>query len=85
MASVVAKCAIRCSGNGTYDIVFLYTAIFWRLGVVSVLGFDSSFTLNAGAESFKPARGRHADFVKYMICSLQVFKQTRLTAHYPQL
>lgn len=81
MASVVAKCAIRCSGNGTYDIVFLYTAIFWRLGVVSVLGFDSGLTMNAGAGSLKPTRGLLSDIVKHVIYSLPIFKPTHLTAH----
>jgi len=71
VVSVGARCVQKHSGVRTHDVVFLYTAKFWRLGVVSVLGFDSGLTINAGADSLKPTRGLLSDIVKYMICSVQ--------------
>ena len=59
------------SGVGTHGNVFLNTASFWRLSIVSVLGFDSGLTINAGVDSLKPTRGLLSDIAKYMICSLQ--------------
>jgi len=69
------------SDNGAHDVVFLYFATFVRLGVVSVLGFDSGLTMNAGAGSLKPTRGLLSDIVKHVIYSLPIFKPTHLTAH----
>jgi len=63
VVSVGARCVSKHSGNGTHGIVFLYTAKFWQLAVVNVLGFDSGCTITAGAGSPKPARGLLSDIV----------------------
>jgi hypothetical protein len=58
-----------------HNVVLLYFASFRRLGVVSVLGFDSGLTINAGAGSLKPIRGLLSDIVKRVFSSLPISSQ----------